>query len=168
MSFSSLQSKKDDYFKEFRERVNQIKISKASPKSKPGNNSINRIAEFRKKLESSFNTRSEQCSNILADDSFKSYSKELIAEVKKCPSPGRYQAFGSFCKSPSIGSSSFIQKTKLEEAIPFDTLVEAKNSLLKASEEGLKDLPDLYAFTLTRLSKNFCDKFEKNRLKLMG
>lgn len=165
MSFSSLPNNSDDYLKAFRERFEQIKKSQATSASKLGNNSINRITEFRKKLESSFNTRSEQCSNILADDSFKSYSKELIAEVKKCPSPPRNQPFGSFCKTPSVGSTSFIQKAKLEEVIPLSTLVEAKNALMTATDESIKDLPYLYGFTLTKLSKNFCDKFEKNRLK---
>jgi hypothetical protein len=160
MSFGSY-SREDDYLKNFRERFNEIKKSQVSSSSKQGLNSLDRIAEFRKKLESSFNTRSEQSSKLLVDDSFKSYSKDIIPEIKQCPSPKRYHGFSSFCKSPSNGSS-FIQKDKLEDVIPLETLTEAKNALISASEESLKDLPYLYTFTLTRLSKSFCEKYEKN------
>ena len=161
MSFGSQYSKEDDYLKNFRERFDQIKKTQVSTSSKSGVNSLDRIAEFRKKLESSFNTRSEQSSKLIVDESFKSYTREPQLEVKECPSPKRYQGFNSFCKSPSNGSS-FIQKQKIEEIIPMETLTVAKNALLAASEENIKDLPYLYSFTLSKLSKSFCEKYEKN------
>ena len=160
MSFGSKYSKEDDYSKNFKERFNQIKKTQASSTDKSGVNSLNRIAEFRKKLENSFNVRSEQSSKLIVDDSFKSYAKEPELELKKSSSPKRYQEFQSFCKSPSHGSS-FIQKPKIEEIIPLGTLIKAKNAFISASEENIKDLPYLYTFTLSKLCKSFCEKYER-------
>lgn len=164
MSFGSQYSKEDDYVKNFRERFNQIKKAQVPPSNKSEVNSLDRIAEFRKKLENSFNIRSEQSSKLIVDDSFKSYSKEPELELKKSSSPKKYQEFQSFCKSPS-DASSFIQKPKIEDIIPMGTLIEAKNAFRSASDESIKELPYLYTFTLSKLCKSFCEKYENNNFK---
>lgn len=141
-----------NYYKNLKEKYTELKLA-SKTNTKSSGSSIDRIAEFRKKLESSFALRNEQNPQVVEEESPSAWPK-LSFDFQK-PAIPRPNASERLSKNTSLSSIAIVNKPKIEEVLPISTLIEARKALANASDKNVQDLPYLYSYTLNELRKAF-------------
>ena len=143
-----------DYSKEFQNKYSDLKsLSKVS--SKNSLSSIDRIAEFRKKLENTFGSKNTPTGSIMDQDINYMQPKFSLGSNKSVLP--RFTTSAIISKNSSLSSIVIQSKPKLNEIIPLESLAAAKKAFMSANEEDIRDLPYLYSFTLNKL----CDQIHE-------
>ena len=154
MSFNSTPNK--DIYQGIRERFAEIKLNSKN-NSKSSISSLDRIAEFRKKLERSFVPKNEEKLNTSDKEIDNKSSRFSIATKLNLFKEPQSEKMS---KNTSMVSLVIRAKPKLNDTISIDALIEAKKALISATNEEIGELPYLYTFTL----KKFCENINENDL----
>jgi hypothetical protein len=125
--------------------------------SKPSMNSLDRIAEFRKKLESSFGSKPEK--RFGAVDEEVTYTPSKYSLYMEKPQISRPPSL-RISKENSL-ASSIVPKPKLNEIFSVESLIELKKALVAATEEEIQEIPYLYSYTLKNIYKNVNKKLQE-------
>ena len=145
-----------DFSKNVRARYAELQ-HKSKSSSKLSLNSLDRIAEFRRKLESSFASNYDLKSSQISDQPLYSPKFSSTPHRPSFPSVSHTRVLSKGSAVSSIASHS--KKSKINEILSIETLMEAKQAILSATEDEIRDMPYMYSFTLNKFC-TACEKFE--------